>query len=328
MAAASSPVFPALPASPSPARPRYDALMRGRSFASRLAAFSLSTLAALPGCAAPAADAAQPGAPSAPSLRLYVFDCGTLDVADVGRYRLRRDEVSSDTLSVGCYLIAHPRGTLLWETGAVPDGLVEPGGSPRRYHLVLPNAQERWVALARPLKAQLADAGYRPADITFLALSHYHYDHTANSNDYAGARWLVRRVERDAMFADTPPDLAAPKTYSALRTARTTIISTPDYDVFGDGRVVIKFAPGHTPGHQVLSVKLPRTGGVVLSGDLYHYPEERTLGRIPTFDMDEQQTAASRAALERFLTASKAQLWIQHDAAGFARLRKAPAYYD
>jgi len=263
-----------------------------------------------------------------PSPRLYVFDCGTLDVADMGRFRLKREEVSTDKLSVGCYLVAHPRGTLIWDTGAVPDSLVKPGGAPVRYRIALPDAQERFVTLAKTLKAQLAEAGYQAADITHVALSHYHYDHSANTNDFASATWLVRQVERDAMFAAKPPDLTQPSSYSALRGSKTTIIKTDEHDVFGDGTVVIKFTPGHTPGHQVLSLKLAKTGRVVLAGDLYHYPEERTLGRIPTFDDNQEQTAKTRIALDAFLKTNNAQLWIQHDFAANAKLKKAPQYYD
>jgi len=273
---------------------------------------------------------ARPGAPAATarSLRLYVFDCGTLDIADTGRFRLKREEVATDQLSVGCYLVVHPRGTLIWDTGAVPDSDVTPGTTPVRHRIVLPGSQERFVTLSKSLKAQLAGAGYTPAMITHLALSHYHYDHSANTNDFAGATWLVRQVERDAMFAATPPDLTQPTSYAAVRGSKTTIIRSNEYDVFGDRTVVIRFAPGHTPGHQVLYVKLAKTGGVVLSGDLYHYPEERTLGRIPTFDDNQQQTAATRAALDVFLKQNKAQLWIQHDFAATAKLKKAPDYYE
>jgi glyoxylase-like metal-dependent hydrolase (beta-lactamase superfamily II) len=92
--------------------------------------------------------------------------------------------------------------------------------------------------------------------------------------------------------------------------------------------VVVKAAPGHSPGHQVLFVKLARTGPVVLSGDLYHYPEERALKRLPTTEFNVQQTAASRAAVESFLTQSKAQLWIEHDFTANAKLKKSPAFYD
>ena len=44
-----------------------------------------------------------------------------------------------------------------------------------------------------------------------------------------------------------------------------------DKDVFGDGSVTILSTPGHTPGHQSLLVKLPKTGAVVLSGDAAHF---------------------------------------------------------
>ncbi|PYR77160.1 MAG: MBL fold metallo-hydrolase, partial [Acidobacteria bacterium] len=115
---------------------------------------------------------------------------------------------------------------------------------------------------------------------------------------------------------------------SALRNSKTTIITTADYDVFGDGSVVIKSAPGHSPGHQVLFVKLARTGPVVLSGDLYHYPEERALMKVPTTEFNREQSAASRAAVEAFLAQTHAQLWIEHDFIGNERLNKSPRYYD
>jgi len=106
------------------------------------------------------------------------------------------------------------------------------------------------------------------------------------------------------------------------------LITTAEYDVFGDGSVIIKQAPGHTEGHSVLYVKLAKTGPVVLSGDLYHYPAERKLGRLPTFDVNEEQTKASRADIEAFLKRTGAQLWIQHDLVGFRKLKLAPQYYD
>jgi len=178
------------------------------------------------------------------------------------------------------------------------------------------------------LKAQLAEVGYLPADITYLALSHYHYDHTANANEFAGATWLVRQEERDAMFAEKPPGVTQPSTYATLRNSKMFIIKSDEYDVFGDGTVVIKSAPGHTPGHQVLYVKLAKTGGVLLSGDLYHYPEERALNRVPTFEFNQEQTRACRVLIEAFLRKTDAQLWIQHDLRANAKLKKAPDYYE
>ena len=265
--------------------------------------------------------------PSVRALRLYVFDCGTLK-ADPARFRLTAEEVATTDLSVPCFLVAHPQGTVDWDPGAVPDADWTPTGAPVVHHLVLPDSGERDLTLRKPLMAQLSEVGYSAGDITHLAFSHYHYDHTANANAFAGATWLVRQVERDAMFAEKPPGVTQPSSYAALKNSKTVIISSDEHDVFGDGSVIMKLAAGHTPGHQVLYVKLPKTGGVVLSGDLYHFPEARTLKRVATFDFDQEQTPVSREAIEAFLARTGAQLWIQHDQVGNTRLKKAPDYYE
>jgi len=270
-----------------------------------------------------AAGYAQPASP----LRLYVFDGGVLD-SDPGRYRLKNDEVKTTQLSIAAFLVVHPRGTLMWDAGAIADDSWTPTGAPVTRDLILSNAAERRVVLRAPLKAQLAAVKHNPATTTFFALSHYHWDHVANANAFAGATWLVPQSEREAMFPAKPHEPPQPSTFAALQRSKTVTLTAADHDVFGDGTVVIKRAAGHTPGHQVLYVKLPRTGGVVLAGDLYHYPEERTLNRLPTTEFNEEQTRLAREGLEAFLKQSGAQLWIQHDLTAHARLRKAPEYYD
>jgi len=260
------------------------------------------------------------------SLRLYVFDCGTMR-ADPARFRLERSEIATDVLATPCFMVAHPRGTLMWDVGAVPDADWMPTGGPVAHHLVLPDQSTRDLTLTKPLLAQMAEIGYQPADITYLALSHYHWDHIANANTFANANWLVRQIERDLMFAEMPP-VTLPANYAQLKNSKTVIIEGEDHDVFGDGTVVIKSVPGHTPGHQILYLKLPRTGDVVLSGDLYHFPEARALKRVPTFDYDQTMTPVTREKAEAFLASTGAKLWIQHDSALIASLNKAPEYYD
>ncbi len=251
------------------------------------------------------------------SLRLYVFDCGTLRIADPVRFSLTMDEVSTLELSVPCYLIEHPDGTLLWDAG-LSDSLAE--GSP--------HTQENGTVttVTATLRAQLEALGYQPSDITFLALSHLHYDHAGNANDFTASTWLIQRPEHEAAFGGAGRffDVAL---YGELENSETMLLDG-DHDVFGDGTVVIKSAPGHTPGHQVLFVDLADTGPVVLSGDLYHFPENRTLKRVPTFNFDEAETLASMDAVEAFLMESGSTLWIEHDSAANALLDKSPAYYD
>jgi glyoxylase-like metal-dependent hydrolase (beta-lactamase superfamily II) len=262
------------------------------------------------------ADAAMPDETSAP-LRLYVFDCGTLRIADPARFSLTMDEVSTLELSVPCYLIEHPDGTLLWDAG-LADSLAE--GSP--------HTQENGTVttVTATLRAQLEALGYQPSDITYLALSHLHYDHAGNANDFTASTWLIQRPEHEAAFGGAGGffDVAF---YGELENSETVLLDG-DHDVFGDETVVIKSAPGHTPGHQVLFVDLADTGAVVLSGDLYHFPENRTLKRVPTFNFDEAETLASMDAVEAFLMQSGATLWIEHDSAANALLNKSPAYYE
>ena len=253
------------------------------------------------------------------SLRLYIFDCGTIHTTNTDSYSLKKEEVATTEMAIPCILVVHPKGAMMWDNGDIPDSAFPPGGGP---------ATAGVVTQARPLLPQLAEVGYTPADIMYLAMSHYHGDHMANANYFAGSTWLVRKVERDRMFSDNPIPRSDPANYSQLKNSKTIIVDKDEYDVFGDATVILKSTPGHTPGHQSLFLKLAKTGPIVLSGDLYHYPEERTLNRLPVSEFDKAQTAASRAELDSFLKKTGAQLWIQHDFMGNAKLKKAPAFYE
>jgi len=253
-----------------------------------------------------------------PSVKLYIFDCGMLKSGNPDVLLARG--VTTTDMSVTAYLIVHPRGTLLWDTGVIPDELIQPGGT-----------TEARATVRKTVRSQLAEIGYKPSDITYLALSHNHYDHSANSNNFAGATWLVQKPERAAMFPDTPPPNPsnAAARFSALKNSKTVLLDG-DHDVFGDGSVVIVATPGHTPGHQSLYVNLQKTGPIVLSGDLYHYPAERTLKDFTPFAAlgNPEKETASKAKIEALLKEKKATLWIQHDILLYAQLKKSPAYYD
>lgn len=256
---------------------------------------------------------------SVSAVRLYVFENGAIKGLDPKLFNFTREELKEVDFTNSSYLVVHPKGTLMFDAGAIEDSHFNGDGAP---------VTEGILTASKPLLPQLASAGYMPSDVTFFAMSHYHSDHTANANAFATATWIVQKAERDFMFTDKPQGIIQPGHYSALKTANTRILNDEDFDVFGDGMVVVKSAPGHTPGHQVLFVRLPKTGPVLLAGDLYHYPEERTTGRIPTFEFNVEQSKASRAKIEAFIKAQRAQLWIEHDIATHAKLPKAPAYVE
>jgi N-acyl homoserine lactone hydrolase len=253
------------------------------------------------------------------SVRLYVFDNGAIKGLDPAAFHLKKEEIATADMVLCSYLIVHPKGTLMWDTGAIPDADLKADASPV--------TQGRYTA-TKTLKSQLAALGYAPTDITYFGLSHYHSDHTANANAFAGATWLVQQPERDAMFAEKAPPIAQRAQYIALKDSKTKVLNGQDYDVFGDGTVVIKAAYGHTPGQQVLYLKLAKTGPILLAGDLYHYQEERNTDKTPTFEFNRDQSLASRATIEAFLKKTGAQLWIQHDFNGSAKLKKSPQFYE
>ena len=276
-------------------------------------------------CPSPAVSQAKPPAPAP---RLYVLDCGMLtpNREGVERYHITMAEAGEIRMPVPCFLVAHPKGTLVWDVGVIPDAVVEAQttGRPRERE-----PDRRRGRHPHALKSQLAQIGYTPAEITYVAISHAHIDHTANLNAFAGSTWLTPRAERDFMWTPNNPRVN-PSFFNLLeKSPRMRFIEADEHDVFGDGRVIIKAAPGHTPGHQVLVLNLATTGRFVIAGDLYHYPPERTLRRAPPDnEFNVAQSAASRERIEAYLRATKAALWIEHDFAANARLKKAPAYYD
>lgn len=301
-----------------------------RNFAARRAPLYAVVFGMVLACAtlaraqAPAAQAATPPnrsgiapLPRVTSPRLYVIDCGTLIFNRPEDYNLTRDEVADSNMPVPCFLVIHPKGLLLFDTG-LSDRLV---GRPVYENVVFGYGQIKF----NTLKGQLADIGVGPADITYLALSHSHFDHVGNANDFAGSIWLAQKAEFDVMFGAhaTPRETSD---FAALAHARTQMIDG-DHDVFGDGTVILKYAPGHTPGHQCLYVELAKTGGVLVAGDLYHYAEERTLHRMPTHEQT-TGTPASRGQIDHFIMEKRAQLWIGHSTSFFRAAIKSPGWYE
>jgi len=273
---------------------------------------------------------AAPQPPKTP--RLYVLDCGVLNIdpAGVERYHVTQKEVVESRMPVPCFLVVHPKGTLMWDVGVIPDADVEKAAPRPALYDVNPVSH---AVVSRTLKSQLAAIGYAPSDITHVAISHAHKDHTANLNQFASSTWLVRRVEREFMFKPGN-ERVEPRFFVQLEHSKTIDISknesrNAEYDVFGDGTVVIKAAPGHTPGHQVLVLNLPKTGRVMVAGDLYHYPPERMFQRRPPDnEFNVEQSAASRAMIEDYLKKTKTAIWIEHDYLANAKLKKSPAFYE
>ena len=154
--------------------------------------------------------------------------------------------------------------------------------------------------MIKPLKAQLAEAGYAPASITTSRSVAYHWDHTANANDFAAVTWLVRQVERDAIVPQSLTPLSSPRGYAALRSEQDDHDQDRRATCSGTGPSSRAGSRPHA-GPSGPHLKLAKSGPVVLSGDLYHYPEERKLGRCPPFGSSIRANQRDEAAIDAFL---------------------------
>ena len=246
-----------------------------------------------------------------PEVKLFVLNGGSIFVKKL-------EVFSQDTTYTGqtkqfsdaYYVISHPKGNLMWDAG-LPEQLVvpEPYNEPSGVFAI-----QRADSLANQLKT----IGFKINDFKYFAMSHSHFDHTGHANYMKDATWLVQENEYNSIAGDTlkqkNPAVAALKKVQKLQ---------GDFDVFGDGTVVIKYMPGHTIGHQVLYIEVAGLEKpVLLTGDLYHFEENRESRGIPSFNYDVKQTLESMDKFEAFAKEKNADVFIQHSPIDFDRLKK------
>jgi N-acyl homoserine lactone hydrolase len=142
----------------------------------------------------------------------------------------------------------------------------------------------------------------------------------------ARALW-PRLCENCAIGTASISDASRWTTYEKLR-ANPTVKLQGDFDVFGDGSVKILSMPGHTPGHQSLLVRLPKTGAVVLRGDTTHFEENFVNPRVPGFNFNVEQSRQSMDKIDAVVKAERALLWINHDARQSATIVQAPQFVE
>ena len=267
-----------------------------------LAPFTVSALAIALGSAPSRAQ-------TAPLVTLRRLDCGTnatpTDVAARFSDTYAWKELMIQ-LAFSCYLIQHGNEYMLWDTGNPT------GNTATAPKTSLPNL--------------LSQLGITTAQIRYVAISHYHGDHTGQVGSFLQATLLIGKGDWDAL--NDPKSAAAPSApqfASWISGGGKVEPLAGDKDVFGDGTVVMLNTPGHTPGHHSLLVKLKEMGNVLITGDLAHFHENYDSNGVPTFNTDR---AASLASLDRFKKIAanlKATVIIQHDARDIGKLPAFPA---
>lgn len=266
------------------------------------ALIALATMGAAPPVEAPA------------GVRLSAFECGRLVQPDLGRFNdtmlfagERREFIA------GCFLVRHPKGVLLWDTGLSAE--------------MAARAQGRMTA-GVPIAERLKALGLTVADVTHVGISHYHADHTGGAKAFPDAELMIGAKDWAAVqaMAGDDPQRAALKPW-VDGPAKVTPVAG-DRDVFGDGSVMMLTMPGHTPGHSALLVRLPGSGPVLISGDQYHFRENRPVRGVPTFNASRAETLASHDRFEAIAKNLKARVVIQHDPRDLAELPAFPRELD
>jgi glyoxylase-like metal-dependent hydrolase (beta-lactamase superfamily II) len=256
-----------------------------------------------------------------PVERMYVIECGENHVKDLSRWTPGVNVGKAHVFSDHCYLIKHSRGWFLWDSGnsdslaALPNGRTAPNGIITAF-------------MRKPLVESLKELGLDPKDIRYFAMSHSHGDHSGNANLFPSALLYIQNSEYAALFGPDAQKFNLPvANVEKLRDAQTEKLNG-DHDVFGDGTVVIKSTPGHTPGHQSLLVRLKKRGPVLLTGDMVHLVYSWDKGIVPSFNYNVEQSRQSIAAMKAFVKETGAQVWVSHDKEQHSLIPKSPNYVD
>ena len=250
----------------------------------------------------PASTATQTG----PEVTLTRLDCGT-GFNDPRRFSdTYAYTETTKPFTFSCYVIKHGNDYMVWDTGYLPGSV--------------PNAKNR------PITELLAQMNVRPDQVKYVGISHFHADHTGQLAPFSNATLLIGKGDWDGINSKPPMGGANVKGFADwIGTSRKVEPQTADKDVFGDGRVMMLRAPGHTPGHSILLVHLREKGPVLLVGDAVHFQENyNTLG-VPGFNYDRAQSIASMQRIKEIEKNLKATVIIQHDPRHMDKLPAFPA---
>jgi glyoxylase-like metal-dependent hydrolase (beta-lactamase superfamily II) len=251
--------------------------------------------------------------------RLYVLECGHGTAPDQGRFAPGYNDGKPFDLSDNCYLIRHARGYFLWGTGIADRFAANTGGVPSY------GGRPNWI-VTKGLARQLEELRVSPSAIRYIGIANSHIDHIGNLGMFPAATLFIQGSEWE--FAARRPFVEGMLDDARLKTDLPTLQIDGDHDVFGDGTVTIIATPSVTPGNQSLLVKLPKSGAILLSGDVVHFQYGWDHRIVPGNVWNKEKTLASFKRLSDIIAQSHAELWIEHDKVQSDARKFAPDYYE
>lgn len=255
--------------------------------------------------------------------RMWALDCPTLTVdASTLMYGLS----GMLTIPMPAFLIEHPKGLVLFDTGIAPEAIDDPAAV---YGPALADALGLAGEPEQRIDRQLEALGYRPADVTHVVASHMHFDHSGGHHLFPDAKFYVGQGE--LAFAHFPEPIGAfcymPDQLARTRGFDWREVPGVDVDLFGDGSLVILFMPGHTPGELSLKVRLAsRT--FLLTGDAVHLRAALENEWHFPIDADTRSATQTLRRLKRLRESEEATVWINHDPDDWAAFKHAPSCYE
>ena len=237
--------------------------------------------------------------------RMAVLRGGEAHVSDISQWSPGVNEGQPRVFSNNAYLIQHGGDLMIWDTGVSDDFVDIPDGKVVAHGV-------RGV-VTKTLLSQFEELGIETAHVTHIAFSHGHFDHVGNSQYFRNAKWLIQEDEFNAMFGPNPDEFGfVLELYKEMKNNQV-IITGNEYDVFGDGSVIVFRTEGHTPGHQSLLVRLKDRGAVLLSGDIAHFQENFICRRVPDMNFKKEASVKSMDKVQNIVNSEGAELWINHD---------------
>jgi N-acyl homoserine lactone hydrolase len=280
------------------------------------------------GAGAPLAWAQSPA-----GMRLYAFSSGALTVP---KSFLQAGAPSTQMqVPVGFFVIRHPKGNVLFDTGNNDRIITDPG-----YWGGFVQALNPVRTPDVAIDAQLAKIGLKPDDIAFVVVGHMHLDHGGNVGKFPNSTLIVQKDEiknafwpepgtaapyipGDFMMLRADPGAAWPNRYKMIQLEG-------DLDIFNDNSLVVKRWVGHTPGSQMMIVRLPKTGTVILTSDNVYFKENVTKNLLPDVSLAYNPTGILNGYqwIREMQAREKADFFTAHDADAWKAMKKAPEFFE
>ncbi len=247
-------------------------------------------------------------------MKLFVFDGGRVHLPDLSHLTPDRNFGKPVTMPILMFLIDHPKGLVVVDTGVDTD---------------VPGDPFLEAAPELRIDRQMRRLGYEPGDVKYVILTHLHFDHMACMTLFPQATFIVRRSELRAAW--WPDSYQGGYDFDGLMRSRSLNYLQPSdnesLDVFLDGSVICFDTRGHTEGHQSVLVNLPRSGRIVLVGDAVQVAENLTDGVPPGVCWSSQLAVQAMEKL-RHMQAEGSLLIFGHELSLLDTLIISPNYYD